>query len=149
MQRVTISLDDDLAAQFDTLMARERYENRSEAVRDLIRRALEENRLEREEARHCVASLTYIFNHHERELASRLTEAQHQHHDLALSTMHVHLDHDNCLETIVLRGPTRQVREFAASIVAERGVRHGKLNLVPVELRGYRHVGHVHAQPKT
>ncbi len=149
MQRVTISLDDDLAAQFDTLMARERYENRSEAVRDLIRRALEENRLEREEARHCVASLTYIFNHHERELASRLTEAQHRHHDLALSTMHVHLDHDNCLETIVLRGPTRQVREFAASIVAERGVRHGKLNLVPVELRGYRHVGHVHAQPKT
>jgi CopG family nickel-responsive transcriptional regulator len=149
MQRVTISLDDDLATQFDALMAREQYENRSEAVRDLIRRALEEDRLQRDEARHCVASLTYIFNHHERELASRLTEAQHRHHDLALSTMHVHLDHDNCLETIVLRGPTRQVREFAASIVAERGVRHGKLNLVPVELRGYRHVGHVHAQPKT
>jgi CopG family transcriptional regulator, nickel-responsive regulator len=149
MQRVTISLDDELAAQFDALMAREQYENRSEAVRDLIRRALEEDRVERDEARHCVASLTYIYNHHEHELARRLTQAQHQHHDLALSTMHVHLDHDNCLETLILRGATRRVREFAAGIIAERGVRHGKLNLVPVELRGYRHAGHVHAQPKT
>lgn len=149
MQRLTISIDDDLAQQFDALMARERYENRSEAVRDLIRRALEEDRLDRNEARHCVACLTYVYNHHERELASRLTQAQHQHHDLALSTMHVHLDHDNCLETVILRGPTRQVREFAASLMAERGVRHGKLNLVPVELRGYRRAGHVHAQPKT
>jgi CopG family transcriptional regulator, nickel-responsive regulator len=149
MQRVTISLDDELAVQFDALMAREQYQNRSEAVRDLIRRALEEDRVHRDEARHCVASLTYIYNHHERELASRLTQAQHEHHDLALSTLHVHLDHDNCLETVVLRGATRQVREFAAGIIAERGVRHGKLNLVPVELRGYRHAGHVHAQPKT
>jgi CopG family transcriptional regulator, nickel-responsive regulator len=149
MQRVTISIEDDLAHQFDALIARQRYQNRSEAVRDLVRRALETDRLEQNEARHCVASLSYVYNHHERALASRLTQAQHERHDLSLAATHVHLDHDNCLETLILRGETRQVREFAAAITGQRGVRHGLLNLVPVQLRGYRQAGHTHAQPNT
>jgi len=77
-------------------------------------------------------------------------EIQHDSHDLNLSTMHVHLDHDNCLETVILRGPTLQVRALADRIIAERGVRHGQLNLVAVDLdiKFHRH-GHVHSRPKT
>jgi CopG family nickel-responsive transcriptional regulator len=80
-----------------------------------------------------VANLSYVYNHHERELAERLTSIQHAHHDLTVSTMHAHLDHDQCIETVMLKGPVKRVREFAEEIIAERGVRHGVLNLVNVE----------------
>lgn len=156
MERITFSLDEDLASQFDTLIRSRGYANRSEAVRDLLRRELEEDRLEREAAPHCVASLSYVYNHHERRLAERLTELQHGAHDLVVSTMHVHLDHDNCLETLFLRGHTVEVRGFAERLVAERGVRHGRLNLVPVEEESALHQhphrlisGHVHSRPRT
>jgi CopG family nickel-responsive transcriptional regulator len=90
-----------------------------------------------------------VYNHHARDLAERLTNLQHQHHDLVLSTMHVHLDHDNCLETLMLRGATGDVTAFANALMAEPQVRHGRLNLVPVEIDN--HVGHhhhVHSSPK-
>src|SRR5918999_317590 len=106
MQRVTVSLDEGLAGEFDELAASRGYQNRSEAVRDLMRQAVEARRLERGESRLCVANLSFIFNHHERALAERLTEAQHAHHDLVVSSMHVHLDHVNCLESVMLKGPT-------------------------------------------
>ena len=151
MRRVTISLDDSLAEQFDRLMVEKGYENRSEAVRDLLRRMLEESRVQTGTAKHCVATLSYVYNHHERELSHRLTSSQHAHHDLILSTLHVHLDHDNCIETMVLRGPIARVQQFADSIIAERSVRHGKLNLVPVDVESprFRHVKHTHLHPKT
>jgi CopG family nickel-responsive transcriptional regulator len=133
MQRFTISLDEDLALEFDRLIRSRGYTNRSEAVRDILRQELEQTRLARQEAPHCVASLSYVYNHHERQLAERLTAHQHQAHDLVVSTMHVHLDHDHCLETVILRGPTPEVRRFADALSAERGVRHGKLNLIPSE----------------
>lgn len=147
MERFTISLDDQLACAFDEFLRAKGYDNRSEAVRDLIRRALETHRLETESAPYCVASLSYVYNHHERQLAERLTEAQHDHHDLVVSAMHVHLDHDHCLETIVLRGPTAEVRCCAERLSAERGVRHGQLNVIPVE-HGAVPV-HVHSRPTT
>jgi len=99
--------------------------------------------------------MSYVFGHHERELADRLTALQHAHHDLCVSTTHVHLDHDDCLETLVLRGPTAAVRRFADALVAERGVRHGQLNLITVEVSGrgakYAHADsrgtHAHTHP--
>lgn len=151
MERFTISLDEQLARQFDALIRRQGYQNRSEAVRDMLRQRLENERLVKEEAPHCIASLSYVYNHHERDLAARLMSIQHEHHDLSLSTMHVHLDHDNCLETVILRGPTTQVRRFAENVIAERGVRHGQLNLVPVDMdmQHHHHGAHIHSHPKT
>lgn len=158
MDRFTISLDAGLAAAFDRLIERRGYSNRSEAVRDLLREKLGEDELAREESSHCIAVLSYIYNHHERDLAERLTSIQHAHHDLTVSTMHAHLDHDNCMETVILRGATAAVRGFADAIRAERGVRHGSLNLVPAEMDSaahahrYRPAGappHLHSRPKT
>jgi len=160
MERITISLDADLAAEFDRLIAERGYQNRSEAVRDLLRAHLEQARHERGETTHCVANLSYVYNHHERDLAERLTALQHDQHDLTVATMHAHLDHENCLESVVLRGPVAAVRNFADALIAERGVRHGQLNLIDVEVdagrshgHGYRPAGsghgHVHLRPKT
>ena len=81
----------------------------------------------------CVATLSYVYNHHERELAERLMSLQHEHHDLTVSAMHAHLDHDHCIETVILRGPAQAVRRFADGVIAERGVRHGALNLIVAE----------------
>jgi CopG family nickel-responsive transcriptional regulator len=158
MERFTISLDEGLAREFDRLIERRGYANRSEAVRDLLRGLVEQERTRHDAGGHCVAALSYVYNHHERELAERLTALQHEHHDLATSTLHVHLDHDHCLETAVLRGATGAVQAFAQRLMAERGVRHGQLNLVSVELDESRHghgggrrgaAAHVHLRPRS
>jgi CopG family nickel-responsive transcriptional regulator len=99
-----------------------------------------------------VANLSYVYNHHERELSERLTELQHQHHDLTVAALHAHLDHVNCIESVILKGPTAQVRQFADAMVAERGVRHGNLNVVALEAEHHHsHHGHgdahVHYRP--
>ena len=155
MERFTISLDDALAQEFDHLIAERGYGNRSEAVRDILRGHLDRLRESSDVDGPCVATLSYVYNHHERELAERLVELQHAHHDLTLSTMHAHLDHDHCIETVILKGPARTVRRFADAMVAERGVRHGQLNLVMLE-PGHAHAhphehdgGHGHAHPHT
>jgi CopG family nickel-responsive transcriptional regulator len=147
MDRFTISLDEKLASAFDELIRERGYATRSEAVRDILRTHLQKS-IERRDAKgSCVANLSYVYNHHERELAERLTRIQHAHHDLTVSTMHAHLDHDQCIETVMLKGPVKRVREFADQIIAERGVRHGLLNLINVEL-GLPHThggaGHSH-----
>lgn len=132
MQRLTISLDDDLAEAFDTLIQRRGYANRSEAMRDLLRKELGESDLAAGEAKQCVAILSYVFDHHERQLSSRLTDIQHDHHELAVATMHAHISHEDCVETVILRGATDEVRGFAQSVIAETGVRHGHVQLIPV-----------------
>lgn len=154
MDRFTISLSEDLATQFDDLIAQKGYQNRSEAVRDMLRNELESARLERQEAPYCVASLSYVYDHHARDLTERLTELQHQHHHIVMSSMHVHLDHDNCMETVILRGATTDVSKFANELMAVREVRHGKVNVVPVELHDHDHSHrpvhyHVHTRPRT
>jgi len=155
MERITISLDGPLAAEFDQYIKQRGYRNRSEAMRDLIRLQLESQRLDQESKGSCVGTLTYVFNHEERELARRLTRAQHVHHDLAISTLHVHLDHDNCLETVVLHGPTSRVRSFADEVIAQPGVRHGELHLIPVDVEesvhdhGHGRSRHRHHSPHT
>lgn len=141
MDRFTISLDEDLAREFDALIADRGYSNRSEAVRDLIRSALGQTPVTRDSGQgHCVANLSYVYDHHERALAQRLAGLQHDHHDLTVAAMHSHLDHAHCLESVILRGPTAQVRGFAEALMAERGVRHGQLNLVELQLEARRHI---------
>ena len=154
MERFTISLDEHLAEAFDQWIAQRGYANRSEAVRDLFRAELERSRQAMPQGLDCVASLSYVYNHHERELGERLTRMHHAHHDLSLSTMHVHLDHDHCLETVLLRGRAEAVRAFSDSVCAERGVHHGKLNLISVESHHHHHHGdprqpHIHVKPAT
>lgn len=153
MERITISLDSSLAEQFDEYISDHGYTNRSEAMRDLIRKRLEIERLKKSESGYCVAALSYVYNHHEMELASRITGLHHHHHQLNLASMHVHLDHDNCLEIAVIRGPVDDVQHFANSLMAERGVRHGNLHMVPVDMNETRNdegsSPHVHIQPIT
>jgi len=140
VQRFTISLEENLAREFDAWIASRGYANRSEAVRDLLRLELERSQQKDGGSGPCVACLSYVFNHHERELAERLTSLQHTHHELTISAMHAHLDHEHCLETVILRGQTEAVQRFADSLCAERGVHHGKLNLVSVvEHQPHRH----------
>jgi CopG family nickel-responsive transcriptional regulator len=161
MQRFTISLDDKLAHEFDAWIAERRYANRSEAVRDLFRTELERSSQQAEPAAECVASLSYVYNRHELDVAKRLTALQHDNHDLLVSSLQVPLDHEHRLETLALRGGAGAVRRFADLLCAERGVRHGKLNLISVELhQPHRHTGaaglkkrgaaaapHVHIRP--
>ena len=146
MERITISVDEKLAEEFDALIKKRGYTSRSEAMRDLLRRDVEANRIAYEQKSYCVANLSYVYDHHSRDLAERLMAAQHEHHDMVVSTMHVHLDHRHCLETMILKGPTAAVRSFANRMQAERGVRHAGINLVTVEpgdshgaLGGHRH----------
>jgi len=149
MDRFTISLDENLASAFDELIKDRGYATRSEAVRDILRAHLQQSAERRDTRGSCVANLSYVYNHHERELAERLTRMQHAHHELTVSTMHAHLDHDQCIETVLLKGSVKRVREFAEEIIAERGVRHGNLNLVSVELDApHTHDGSTHRHLK-
>jgi CopG family nickel-responsive transcriptional regulator len=135
MQRVTATFDDDLVAEIDRFMEARGYQSRSEALRDLARAGLAGVADEGFEQRECVAALVYVFEHDKRELPKRLTQAFHDHHDLSISSLHVHLDRTNCLEVSILRGDSRAVREFGEHVIAERGIRHGRLVLLPIEQR--------------
>ena len=152
MQRVTFSIDESLGQAFDDLIVGQGYESRSEAVRDLVRKAVDARRVEHTGG-HCVANLSYVYDHHTRVLAQRLVEIAHTHHDLIVSTMHVHLDHAHCLETTILKGETARVRAFADNLRAERGVAFGELNLISIdpadghEVPAHSHAGHAHLTP--
>lgn len=151
MRRLTVSIEDDLAQKFDDMLKERGYQNRSEAFRDLLRRELGEKQFETGTAKYCVANLSYVYNHHERRLTSRLTDLQHAHHDVTVAAMHAHLDHDNCIESVILQGSTAAVTQLAESIIAEKGVRHGKINLIPVEVKAsyLKPRRHVHMHPDT
>lgn len=131
MQRVTLSLDDDLLAEVDALIQTRGYQNRSEAVRDLVRAGLQDAATTHASGP-CIAALFYIYDHEARELSRRLTRTFHDHHDLSLTSLHVHLDHGSCLEVSLLKGEMQNVRAFADKVIAERGVRHGQVIVVPV-----------------
>jgi CopG family transcriptional regulator, nickel-responsive regulator len=139
MQRITVTIDDELLMAIDKAIAEHGYQNRSEAIRDLVRAGMAELEAQSPGDHQGVAALLYVYDHQGRELAKRLTRASHDHHDLSLATMHVHLDHDSCLEVAVLRGAMNEIRHFAERIIAERGVRHGKLVAVPVDFETARH----------
>ena len=146
MERFTISLDEALAQQFDALIAARGYSSRSEAVRDLIRGAIEGDRQRDPPSGHCVGNLSYVFNHHQRELAERLTGLQHEHHDLTVAAMHSHLDHENCLESVILKGPTAAVRQFADALMAQSGVPDGQVNATALAAE-HHHAHDAHGAP--
>ena len=132
MQRVTVTLDDDLLATLDDLSQRRGYNNRSEALRDILRDALTQQATCEQDTQG-YAVLSYVYEHEKRDLASRLVSTQHHHHDLSVATLHVHINHDDCLEIAVLKGDMGDVRQFADGVIAQRGVRHGYLQCLPDE----------------
>lgn len=133
MQRITITLDDELVTALDRIIDLCGYQNRSEAIRDLARAGMAELQKQADDREASVAALVYVYDHQERELAKRLTGSFHDHHDLSVASLHVHLDHDSCLEVTVLKGRGAEVQKFADHIIAERGVRHGHVVYLPAD----------------
>jgi len=131
MDRVTrfsVSMEPELLEKFDSLAAQLGYDNRSEAVRDLIRDRLVRDQWQ--ESRGEVAgTVSLLYDHHELDLPQRLTDIQHDHHEAILSTVHVHLDHHNCLEVLLLKGPVYSVRGLAERLIATKGVKHGTFSM--------------------
>lgn len=133
MERLTVSIEEELAAEFEQFIKKRGYKNRSEAVRDLIRDKLNQERLETDPDSESVGCLSYVYDHHERDLARRLTDQHHGHHHISLSTLHVHLNHDRCLESVVLKGKTPDIQAFADGVISQPGVEHGRLFMVPMK----------------
>ncbi len=141
MQRLTTTIDDDLIAEVDEFIVEHGYANRSEAIRDLLRSGLQTLSTKTAGSRNCIATLSYVYDHAARELPKRLTKDFHDHHNLAQATLHVHIDHDSCLEVTVLKGRGTDVKAFADHVIAERGVRHGHIVVMPI---GPADHGHAH-----
>jgi CopG family transcriptional regulator, nickel-responsive regulator len=127
LARFGVSLERDLLNKFDRHIRRMNYANRSEAFRDLIRRELV--RREWEEGEDVAGAVTIIYDHHRRELVTKLMDIQHDFQKNIISTQHVHLDHDNCLEIVAVRGKPDDVRRLADSLLSVKGVKHGTLSM--------------------
>jgi len=126
LTRFGVSIDSQLIKKFDALVARKGYATRSEAIRDMIRDSLVEQEWEAED-RETVGTITIVYNHHTRELEHALTDMQHKSFHQIVSTLHVHLDAHNCLEVLVVKGLSREIRKIADRLIGTRGVKHGKL----------------------
>jgi len=124
VKRISISLEDDLLENLDRLIMGRGYASRSEAVRDMVRKELVQQEWGDPKAE-VMATVSIVYEHHEHHLGDVLTELQHKSHRYVVSTTHVHLDAHNCLEVIILRGPSSVVRKIADSLVSTRGVKHG------------------------
>jgi CopG family nickel-responsive transcriptional regulator len=128
--RFGVSAEEELMVNFDRLSAEKGYGNRSEALRDLMRDALVQARLENfPDTADVLGSLTLVYDHHARELSERMNEIQHERHGLVVSVLHIHISHDDCLEMIALRGRAGAIRELADALLSLKGVKHGKLFL--------------------
>jgi CopG family nickel-responsive transcriptional regulator len=127
LERVSISLDETLLKKLDGLSSMRGYENRSEFIRDMIREKLVENEWETSHAT-VVGTLTLIYDHHQRDLAGRLVDIQHNYHHIILATTHVHLNHDLCAEVIMMKGPPASIQKMSDALRRERGVLHGALS---------------------
>jgi CopG family transcriptional regulator, nickel-responsive regulator len=126
LSRIGVSLDSELLDRFDKFIAEKGYDNRSEAFRDLIRERLVGTAVVASTAP-VVGTVTLIYDHHTRLLPEKLADLQHEHHEVVISTLHAHLDHDTCLEVVVLRGRSRNVQQLADKLISTKGVRHGRL----------------------
>jgi CopG family transcriptional regulator, nickel-responsive regulator len=144
LSRIGIAIDADLLAEFDRLIGERGYGSRSEAFRDMIRDALI-NQAAAADDTPVVGTITLVYDHHQRRLSDRLTAAQHAFHHAMLSTLHVHLDHDTCLEVVVVRGPAGDVRRVADLLIAMKGVTHGRLTVTSAKPAAPRGAGrHTH-----
>ncbi len=128
LSRIGVAIDSDLLEKFDNLIAQRGYTNRSEAFRDLIRDELVEKAWESPESQ-VVGTVTLVYDHHVRMLSDKLTDIQHNFHRSILSTLHVHLDHDHCLEVLIVRGKAAEVRNVANVLISTKGVKHGRLTI--------------------
>ena len=126
LARMAVSLDEELLGEFDRLCERTGYTNRSEAIRDLIRAKLVSEAWQANPS-HTVAALSLVYDHEASGLAQKLTHLQHESYAHVVSSMHVHLDHHNCLEVLVLRGPGNEIRKIGDRLLATKGVKHGQL----------------------
>jgi len=128
LARIGIAIPEELLEEFDKLIARRGYATRSEAVRDLIRKEMVDE-ISASPNAEVYGTVTLIYDHHTRLLPERLTELQHQYHAAIMSSVHIHLDHDNCLEAILVRGKSALVQKLANALIATRGVKHGRFML--------------------
>lgn len=128
LSRIGVAIDSDLLERFDALIAGRGYTNRSEAFRDLIREQLVTTAWEKPDSK-VVGTVTLVYDHHVRMLNEKLTGMQHDHYHQILSTLHVHLDHDNCLEVLVVKGKAREVKKIADALISTKGVKHGVLTI--------------------
>ncbi len=127
--RFGVSIEQDLLENYDRLIAERGYENRSEALRDLIRDALIQQKIEKQTDISALGSLTLVYDHHARNLAQEMGEIQHKFHENILSVMHLHVSHDDCLEIIALRGIVAEIIELANGLLSLKGIKNGKLFL--------------------
>ncbi|HTY39134.1 MAG TPA: nickel-responsive transcriptional regulator NikR [Bacteroidota bacterium] len=130
--RFGVSIEDDLLRRFDKFIESTGYENRSEAFRDLIRARLVEEDTHRSTTK-AFGVLSIIYNHHQRELEEKLTDVQHHHFASIIASTHVHIDHDNCLEVILIKGKVGDLQHIASSLASLKGVKHSKLVLTSTE----------------
>lgn len=128
LTRFGISIDSQLLERFDRLVATKGAANRSEAIRDLIRGALVDSEWETSDAE-TIGTVTLVYNHHTRDLGEKLDQLQHEHHSSIVSTIHVHLDPHNCLEVLIVRGKSGDIKRIADMLIATKGVKHGKLTM--------------------
>ena len=126
LYRFGVSMPVRLLEEFDRYIARKHYTNRSEAIRDLIREKLVEEEW-RESDKEVIGTITYVYDHHKRELTDRLIDIQHDHHEEIISTQHVHLDHDHCLEVIIVKGKAKEIQDLADRIKSLKGILHCQL----------------------
>lgn len=150
MQRVTITLDDELLEAIDARVRSHNYQGRSEAMRDLLRTGLLDSRQQQPgTARHCMATLSWVFDHGTRDLAQRLSQLFHTHHALIHTTLEVPLDHEHSLSVAVLKGDSQRVHALTERVISERGVRHGRAFMVPIDPDIEEHVHGDQVEPHT
>ena len=125
--RFGISLENELLDNFDNLIKRRKYSNRSEAIRDLIRQELLKKDLE--EDREVAGAITFIYDHHQRNLLNKIIDVQHDYQDIIQSSQHIHLDHHNCLEIVAVKGNSKKVNKLSDTLKAIKGVMHGSLSM--------------------
>ncbi len=128
LRRIGVAINDDLLGKFDKLIAGRGYTNRSEAFRDLIRNEMVQEAWKSSDSE-VFGTVTLVYDHHTRLIMDKLTELQHQYHSAVLSSLHVHLDHDNCLEVILVRGKVSLVQKLSNALIAAKGVKHGRLTV--------------------
>src|SRR5262245_32692976 len=138
MQRITITIEDNLLAEIDATAKARGYQNRSEIIRDLARAGLQQSAENADASGQCVAALVYVYDHAARDLSKRLVQNFHGHHDLSLATLHVHLDDDSCMEVTALKGASGSVTHMAWHVIAGRGVRYGRVVMIPTKKSGGR-----------
>lgn len=127
LRRIGVSLDEGLLEQFDRLIQEKKYSIRSEAIRDLIRQELVKKQWQ--EGKEIAGAITLIYNHHQRELLNKIIDTQHRFQSVIISTQHIHLDHDDCLEIVAIRGNPRKAQQLADTLKAIKGVRHTTLSM--------------------